>query len=160
MKTRLTTTIMLATCLTLLTAAPAALADAQCKPVIAVERDALVTQGCPSPIGFCAGGTVCGNHGLRGTSFYSAASFDPILSDPLGRLVVPGILTYTTDDGVLTINDVSVFDVAHGTFAGSGRITGGTGRFAGATGDILTTGRMGSDGLSFTTDVTGQICFP
>ena len=138
----------------------AALADSQCKPVIAVERDALVAEGCPSPIGFCAGGTVSGNHGLRGTSFYSAANFDPIPSDPQGRLVVPGILTYTTDDGVLTIDDVSVFDVARGIFAGAGRITNGTGRFAGATGDIFTTGRMDPGGTSFVTEVTGRLCLP
>jgi len=52
-----------------------------------------------------------------------------------------------------------VFDVARGTFAGVGRITTGTGRFAGATGDVFTTGRVSADGLSFTTDMTAEICF-
>ena len=160
MKFRPTKFRVLTTCLIFLTAAPAALADPQCKPVIAVERDALVTEGCTSPIGFCAAGIVSGNHGLRGTTSYSAAAFDPIPSDTLGRLVVPGILTYTTDDGSLTINDVSVFDVSRGTFAGAGRITGGTGRYAGATGDIFTFGRVQPDGVSFANDVTGQICLP
>ena len=160
MRNRLTNFRVLAACVIFLAAAPAALADAQCKPIIAVERDALVADGCTSPVGFCAAGTVSGNHGLRGTTSYSAANFDPIPSDTLGRLVVPGILTYTTDDGSLTINDVSVFDVARGTFAGVGRITGGTGRFAGATGDIFTFGRVQPDGVSFANDVTGQLCLP
>jgi hypothetical protein len=140
-------------------AAPAS-ADPQCKPIIAVQRDVLVTDDCPSPIGFCAGGTITGNHGLRGTSFFSAVNFDPIPSDALGRLVVPGQSTFTTDDGVLTISDVSVFDVARGVFAGVGRIVQGTGRFAGATGEIFTTGRVSADGTSFVTDTTGTICLP
>ena len=160
MKARITKSRVLAACLLLATAAPSALADADCKPIIAIQRDVLITTNCPSPIGFCAGGTIAGNHGLRGTNFFSARSFDPILSDPLGRLAVPGDSTYTTDDGVLNISDVSVFDVVRGTFAGVGRITGGTGRFAGASGDIFTTGRAAPDGTSFVTDVTGQICLP
>ena len=151
----------LAMCMLLLIAAPAvAFADTQCKPILAVQRDVLVTDGCSSPVGFCAAGTFKGNHGFRGAFFFSAVSFDPILSDPLGRLVVPGISTYTTDDGVLTISDVSVFDTARGTFAGVGRITQGTGSFAGATGDIFTTGRVQADGVSFITDTTGEICLP
>ena len=65
----------------------------------------------------------------------------------------------TTCPGTLKISDVSVFDSGRGTFAGIGFITGGTGRFAGATGDVFTTGRT-PDGLSFTTDMTATICFP
>jgi hypothetical protein len=140
--------------------APTAFAGSQCKTFFAEQRDNLLTDGCTSPIGFCAGGTFKGNHGFRGTSFFSAISFDPILSDALGRLVVPGISIYTTDDGNLTISDVSVFDTPRGTFAGIGRVKAGTGRFAGATGNVFTTGHVAPDGLSFTTDVTAEICLP
>lgn len=140
-------------------AAQGVLANPQCKTIFAVQHDKLITEGCTSPIGFCAGGTFSGNHGFRGNFFFSALSFDPILSDALGRLVVPGVSTYTTDDGKLTISDVSVFDTARGIFAGVGRITEGTGRFTGATGEIFTTGRVSPDGQSFTTDMTGDICF-
>jgi hypothetical protein len=159
-------------------AAQGVFANPKCKTVFAVQHDKLITEGCTSPIGFCAGGTFSGNHGFNGNFFFSALSFDPILSDALGRLVVPGVSTYTTDDGKLTISDVSVFDTTRGIFAGVGRITDalhknsrirfvfcakpiteGTGRFAGATGEIFTTGRVSPDGLSFTTDMTGDICF-
>ena len=140
-------------------AAQGALANPKCKTIFAVQNDRLITEGCTSPIGFCAGGTFNGNHGFRGNFFFGALSFDPILSDSLGRLVVPGISTYTTEDGKLTISDVSVFDTTRGIFAGVGRITEGTGRFAGATGEIFTTGRVSPDGLTFTTDMTGDICF-
>ncbi|HEX6625428.1 MAG TPA: hypothetical protein VF064_17065 [Pyrinomonadaceae bacterium] len=147
-------------CLWAAMAGPAASGQSQCVVVKAAQSDALITAGCTSPVGFCAGGTVAGNHGLRGTSSFSATSFDPIPNDPLGRVAVPGTSTYTTDAGVLTINDVSVFDTARGTFAGVGRVAGGTGRFAGATGDIFTTGRVGADGVSFVTDVSGDLCLP
>jgi hypothetical protein len=46
---------------------------------------------------------------------------------------------------------VSVFDVERGTFAGVGRIVDGTGKFAGATGDVFTYGHVSEDGSSFTT---------
>ena len=128
--------------LSIVIAAPAAFADegekpktgrTQCKSIFAEEHSVLITTGCNSPVGFCAGGPFRGNHGFRGTSFFSAISFDAIVNDPLGRQVVPGVSTYTTDDGAITISDVSVFDVARGTFSGIGRIIQGTGRFAGAT---------------------------
>src|SRR6185295_4467318 len=97
-------------------------AKSECKSFFAEEHSALITTGCNSPVGFCAGGPFKGNHGFRGTSFFSAISFDPILNDPQGRQVVPGVSTYTTDDGSITISDVSVFDVVRGTFSGMGRI--------------------------------------
>jgi hypothetical protein len=149
-------------------AATAALADdgdkpnsqnSQCKSIFAEEHSVLITTGCNSPVGFCAGGPFKGNHGFRGTSFFSAISFDPIVNDPLGRQVVPGTSTYTTDDGAITISDVSVFDVARGTFSGIGRIVQGTGRFAGATGDIFTAGRLLTDG-SFINELRGEVCIP
>ena len=133
-------------------------ADVDCKPIHAVQHDVLVTEGCLSPVGFCAEGTVMGNHGLDGASFFSALAFDPIPDDPRGRQVVPGISTYTTDEGTLTISDVSVLDSVRGTFAGIGKIIKGTGRFAGASGDIFTFGRVLLDGVSFTTDVAGELC--
>jgi hypothetical protein len=128
--------------LLLVMAAPAAFAGSQCKTIVAEQNDHLTTEGCTSPIGFCAGGTFKGNHGFRGNFFFSALSFDPIVSDHWEGWWFRAVSTYTTDDGKLTISDVSVFDTARGTFAGVGRITDGTGRFNGATGDVFTTGRV------------------
>jgi hypothetical protein len=133
--------------------------ESGCISIFATEQSALITNGCNSPVGFCAGGTFNGNHGFKGTSFFSAISFEAIPNDALGRQVVPGVSTYTTDEGAITISDVSVFDAARGTFSGIGRIVQGTGRFAGATGDIFTSGRLLPDG-SFINELRGDICLP
>ncbi len=149
--------------------AATAMAAPHCQTINATDDSVLLPPGpdCPSPIGFCAASDrVQGNHGFRGTFFFQALAFDPIASDPAGRLAVSGISTFTTQDGTVTISDVSVFDPAPpqgsgtGTFSGIGRITGGTGRFAGATGDVFTAGRTRDGGAAFTTQTTLEICFP
>lgn len=154
--------------LVFLFSAATAMAAPHCQTINAVDDSVLIPPGpdCPSPIGFCAtSDRVQGNHGFRGTFFFQALAFEPIASDPAGRLVVSGISTFTTPDGTLTISDVSVFDPAPpqgtgtGTFSGVGRITGGTGRFAGATGDVFTAGRTREGGTAFTTQTTLEICF-
>ena len=160
MRVKILKSRFLASSLLILMGTSMAMASPQCKSIFAVQQDRLVTDGCTSPVAFCAAGTFTGNHGFRGNFFFSALSFDPIVSDPNGRLVVPGISTYTTSDGVLTISDVSVFDTTRGIFAGIGRITSGTGRFAGTTGEVFTTGRVSADGQSFTTDMSAEVCFP
>jgi len=149
--------------------AATAMTAPHCQTIDAVDDSVLIPPGpdCPSPIGFCAfSDRVQGNHGFRGTFFFQALAFDPIASDPAGRLVVSGISTFTTRDGTLTISDVSVFDPAPpqgsgtGTFSGIGRIKSGTGRFAGATGDVFTSGRTRENGTAFTTQTTLEVCFP
>jgi hypothetical protein len=141
-------------------AAPLAAADDDCTVITGTQEDALVAAGCTSPVGFCARGTFKGNHGFRGISAFSATAFDPIPNDPLGRLAVPGESTYTTREGRITVSDVSAFDVQRGTFAGVGRIVGGTGPFAGATGDVFTYGHVSADGNSFTTTFVIELCLP
>jgi hypothetical protein len=136
-------------------------AAAQCQTINATDDSVLVPgPDCPSPVGFCASSDrVQGNHGFRGTFFFAALSFDPIPNDPMGRVAVSGISTFTLPDGTVTISDVSAFDVQVGTFAGVGRITSGTGRFAGATGDVFTAGRTHENGTAFTTETRLEICY-
>ena len=130
------------------------------KTITGTREDALSTDGCTSPVGFCTRGTFKGSGGFKGVSTFSALAFDPIPSDPLGRLAVPGVSTYTTRDGGLTVSDVSVFDVAGGTLAGVGRIVEGTGEFAGATGDVFTSSYVSDDGTSFRTTFVIELSFP
>ena len=155
---------------TLLSAtAPQPAAAPQCQTINAEDDSVLVPPGpnCGSPVGFCAASDrVRGNHGFSGTFFFQALAFEAIASDPAGRLVASGISTFTTPDGTVTISDVSVFDptppqgTGTGTFSGIGRISSGTGRFAGATGDVFTAGRTREGGTAFTTNTTLEICFP
>jgi hypothetical protein len=135
-------------------------ADEDCKVITGTQEQVLVTDGCTSPVGFCAVGPFKGNYGFRGTTAFSATAFDPIPNDPLGRLAVPGVSIYTTRDGQITVDDVSVFDVERGTFAGIGRIVEGTGSLAGATGDVFTYGHVLEDGSSFTTTFVIELCLP
>lgn len=128
--------------------------------ITGTQEDALVSDGCTSPVGFCTRGTFKGNRGFQGTSAFIALAFDPIPNDPLGRLAVPGVSTYTTPDGRITVSDVSVFDVERGTFAGVGRIVEGTGEFDGATGDVFIYGHVSGDGSSFTTTFVIEIVLP
>ena len=142
-------------------AAQPAATDQNCLVITGTQRDVLVTTGCTSPIGFCAGGTFQGNHGFRGTTAFSASAFVPIPGDAFGRLTVPGQSTYQTrSDGRIVVSDVSVFDTARGTFAGVGRIVEGTGKFTGATGDVFTYGHVSADGQSFTTTFVIELCLP
>jgi hypothetical protein len=141
-------------------AAQLAVAGGTCTVITGTQEDTLVAAGCTSPVGFCARGTFRGNHGFRGVSAFSATAFDPIPNDPPGRLAVPGESTYTTADGRITVSDVSAFDAQRGTFAGVGRIVGGTGRFAGATGNVFTYGHVTADGSSFTTAFVIELCVP
>jgi hypothetical protein len=128
--------------------------------ITGTQQTVLVSDGCTSPVGFCTQGTFKGKHGFKGTCAFSALAFDPIPSDPLGRLAVPGTSTYATNDGQITVSEASVFDIAQGTFAGVGRIIEGTGEFAGATGDVFTYGHISEDGSSFTTKFVIELQLP
>ena len=139
--------------------APPAAAE-ECKDLKGTQRDSLYSDGCTSPVGFCARGTFKGNHGFEGQSAFSARAFDPIPDDPLGRLAVPGTSSYTTVEGTILVDDVSAFDVERGTYAGIGRIVDGTAVYEGATGDVFTYGHVGADGSSFTTKFVIELCLP
>jgi hypothetical protein len=137
-----------------------AMAAPGCKVMTGTQDESLVSDQCTSPVGFCTRGTFKGKPGFQGTTSFSALAFDPIPNDPLGRLAVPGTMTYTTSRGDITVSDVSVLDVERGTLAGIGRIVGGAGEFAAATGDVFTYGHVSTDGQSFTRTFVIELCLP
>jgi hypothetical protein len=128
--------------------------------VTGTQENTLTAAGCTSPVGFCTQGTFKANRGFQGTSAFSALAFDPIPNDPLGRLAVSGVSTYTTGDGQITVSDVSVFDVTQGTLSSVGRIVDGTGDFAGASGDVFTYGHVTAEGNVFTTKFVIELSLP
>jgi hypothetical protein len=84
--------------------------------------------------------TVSGN--LAGSLLQGGLSLDGV------RLTAPGVnpieflgpLTITTPRGSVTTQGFGMIDVQKGTFLESGTITGGTGKFQGATGNFMAQG--------------------
>ena len=78
---------------------------------------------------------------------------------------VPSTLSYSavqvfhTERGDLFMSVVGVSDNARHVFTELARITGGTGRFTNATGNLFISGTLTPDGIGFQSKVTGEICF-
>jgi len=91
---------------------------------------------------------------LNGTT---AAHFD-INGGAFPTFTFAGTVTFTTKRGTLAVAISGTFNVATGDFAASGPITGGTGRFAGATGTLTFAGNENLQTGTFTETVQGTIC--
>ena len=68
-------------------------------------------------------------------------------------------LTITTKRGTITDSDVTIFNTAQGLFSTISPISHGTGIFKGTTGTLFISGSS-TDGVHFTDQIVGQICFP
>jgi hypothetical protein len=145
--------------LLLILASPAS-AD-ECKTIHALIVDVQVTEGCTSPNGFCAAGTVEGNHGLAGTTYFR---LDGAVRGPAtapGSIATSGILTYTTGLGTLTVRESGLSGLMstpeQGFFTAFQQVLEGTGDYAGATGHLWVLGqRIGSE---FVSEVRGELCW-
>ena len=73
-------------------------------------------------------------------------------------LTFEGTIVFTTKKGTLTASIAGTFNVATGAFAATGAVTGGTGRFAEATGNLSLAGVEDLTTGSFTETVTGRLC--
>lgn len=135
--------------------------DGKCKKIHALIVDTQVTEGCTSPNRFCAEGTVEGNHGFNGTTYFR---MDGAVRGPAtapGSLATSGILTYTTDRGTLTVREsgLSGFVTAEGSFfTAFQQVLEGTDDYLGATGHLWVLGE--NLGTHFEADVTGVLCLP
>lgn len=69
-------------------------------------------------------------------------------------------VTITTNQGQLKTSNVGVFGPGTGLFSEIGRInpSTSTGRFAGATGVLFTSGKTTDGGATFQSIITGEIC--
>jgi hypothetical protein len=130
-----------------------------CKQIKASGTTVVVTTDCRSPIGLCAAGFFTGDEWIRGATFASVLGAAPSIGLPgieaETRFALAGERTITTRDGTLAFRFVTVFDTARGEFAEINRVTGGSGKFEGATGTLWFTG---TGTTSFVSEVTGQIC--
>ena len=135
---------------------------AKCKTVSGHISDEPYTGAeCASPLGQCSAGRF--NGAIKGDFVASATSFTPS-----GDTATTGVIFFTADlvlhtkDGDLFLKDAGAFNTTPG---GRGEhstvttVTGGTGRWAGASGRLLETGTFtqedGGDSV-----YAGEICTP
>lgn len=140
-------------------ASPALAGD--CKKIHATIVDIQVTQGCTSPNRFCAEGSVKGNHGLNGTTYFV---MDGAVRGPAtapGSLATSGILVYTTDRGTLTVRESGLSGLresGQGYFTAFQQVLEGTGEYEGATGHLWVLGEARA--TEFEAEVSGVLCEP
>jgi hypothetical protein len=137
--------------------------DTKCKQVHAELVERQTTTGCTSPRNFCASGTIRGNRGLNGTTFFSVESSAAGPSTSPGGVSYSGIFDITTPDGTLKLRETGVSygragNLAGGIFASFAEILEGTGRYGGATGDVWFSGRI-IEG-TFLVKMRGELCVP
>ena len=138
----------------------------ECKQIHAEITSSSTSVGCLSPIGLCTSGTIEGNFGLDGTTYLTTDSFAP---GPATAPKAPNVFSYsgtlqiTSRHGTLTTRDTGIFDplpTGTGVFTSFDIITGGTGRYAGASGILFIAGRTVASSGQFVSTVTGAVCQP
>ena len=116
---------------------------------------------CASPLGQCSAGRFSG--ALNGEFIASATSFTPS-----NDTATTGVLFFTADlvlhtrDGDLFLKDAGAFNTTpggQGEHATVSTVTGGTGKYAGASGRLLETGTFTPDNGGYS-DYRGEICTP
>lgn len=133
---------------------------APCAPINA-QLDGSIVPCTESPVGFCAVGAVSSGL-LKGTkaAVYLGASPSAGMPgvEPQTTISYSASQVFHTDKGDLQMSVVGVSDYARLVFTEVARITGGTGLFANATGNLFISGTFAPDGISFQSRVTGEIC--
>jgi hypothetical protein len=135
-------------------------ADQSCRAVHAVIVDKSAPVNCASPYFFCAAGTVDGNLGLDGTTYFvlDGAVAPPATAPGFG--VTSGLLVYTTSHGTLTVRETGVSRLigspSNGFLTSLQEVVGGTGRFVGASGTLYN--RAVDVNSLFYSHISGKLC--
>jgi hypothetical protein len=137
-------------------------AQSKCKPVKGhIVSELLTGPGCTSPVDLCTSGRFIG--GIKGDFVFIATSLTPH-QDTEGTGVVhyTGDITISTRHGDIFDKDAGAFNPISGSTGDVGSvstITGGTGRYAGASGRIRISGTFtpqeGGD-----SKYHGELCTP
>jgi hypothetical protein len=133
--------------------------DDRCKEIKATLATTLVTENCPSPVHLCAAGLITRDELISGRTFVSVLGVAPSIGLPgiesPTSVSLAGQRSITTSHGTLFFRLITVFDTLRGEFAEIDRVTGGTGKFEGATGTLWLTG---TGTTVFEGKAAGQIC--
>lgn len=155
-------TIRTVSTLALLTASVASkpmLAE-HCNSVRAQIVDRSVPEGCTGPMKVCVAGTVKGNRGLNGTTYFVLDGVAAAPAVAAGFKSSTGTLVYTTRDGTLTVRETGIGKLSGRPSNGYGsavqEVISGTGKFGGLTGILYITQKDVNG--TFFSDVTGQLC--
>jgi hypothetical protein len=133
-----------------------------CHDIRAVLHELKTNDNCTSPFGFCAAGTIDGNFGLDGTTFFSVDGSAPTPPEAPGTSSYTGSYTITTPRGVLTMRETGISyprtgNPEGGVLASIVEVQSGTGRYEDVTGILFFYGHNGR-GLPSNVDVSGTLC--
>jgi len=133
-----------------------------CRDIFAELHELKTDVDCTSPLAFCSAGTIEGNFGLNGTTFFSVdgAAATPVESP--GTSSFTGIFTITTPHGSLTLRETGISYPRRGNPDGGlvatiDEVQSGTGRYAHTTGILFFHGHNGR-GLPSDVEVSGTLC--
>jgi hypothetical protein len=136
--------------------------EGRCLRIRAVIVDSSAPAGCTSPFHFCALGTIQGNHGLRGITYFVLDGVAPPPATAPGFVMTSGTVVITTPHGTLVGRQTGTSKLvgrpSNGFLAEVQEISSGTGRFAGATGVLYLNGVDVNS--VFTSQVSGELCLP
>ena len=135
-------------------------AQSNCKPVNGhIVSELLTGPECTSPVGLCTGGSFIG--GINGDFIFIATSLTPHQDSPVTGVVhYTGDITIRTRHGDIFIKDAGAFNSipnSTGDVGSVSTITGGTERYAGASGRIRIAGTFTPEGGG-DSDYQGEIC--
>ncbi len=136
-------------------------AASRCKNVHADVQEVVTSENCTSPLNFCTKGTIDGNHGLEGTTFFSVEGGAATPPTSPGVRSYSGLFTIKTELGELVLRETGVTyprpgNPEGGVLSSIIEVNSGTGRYEGATGIMFFHGRS----LNGTYDVklVGTLC--
>jgi hypothetical protein len=149
----------------LLGAATVSYADddkAFCRDIRAELHELKTNDNCTSPLAFCSAGTIDGNFGLDGTTFFNVDGAAATPPEAPGTSSYTGIYTITTAHGTLTLRETGISyprtgNPEGGVLASIAEVQSGTGRYATTTGILFFHGHNGR-GLPSNVAVTGTLC--
>jgi hypothetical protein len=142
--------------------APAAPAEHRCRAIRGhIDSELLAGPECTSPVGLCTRGHFTGD--IRGTFVFTATSLTPSADSPATGVVhYTGEIVIQTRRGQVFIKDAGAFNSlpdSTGDVGAVSTITGGTNRYAGASGRLRIAGTFTpQDGGD--SEYSGEIVLP
>jgi hypothetical protein len=122
----------------MIVAAGPAGADPNTKTYRGTLTEQAFTEGCTSPVGLCAAGEAKG--GLHGDFEITATNITPT-SDP-DVVILETSYVIHTNKGDISFSGQTLLNTVTGFFSSLDEVTGGTGKWAGATGTLMSSGNF------------------